>query len=388
MADDKALEARPEQSRRDRDELGRAITEWLAARPGLADVQVTEVVIPESNGMSSETVLVSATWAERGGSTTAAPAEHRLVFRVAPDPDSMPVFEHYDLEAQFRVINDVAALTDVPVPRAIWFEPDPARLGSPFFVMERYDGEVPPDVLPYNFGDNFLYDATVEDRGRLQRRSVELLAKLHAIPDPVENFPYIARATGVDAATTNADALRLHVAALRRHYEFVIADGRPSPLLEAAFAWIEEHWPYSDAPNSGGAERPVLLWGDARIGNVIYRDFEAVAVLDWEMATIGPRELDVSWMIFMHQFFEDVARQLGLPGMPEFMAREDVVAVYEELTGYRPRHLDFFTLLSALQHGIIMSRIGRRAVAFGASEMPADIDDLIMHRQLLRDYMA
>ena len=42
----------------------------------------------------------------------------------------------------------------------------------------------------------------------------------------------------------------------------------------------------------------MLSWGDSRIGNVLYEDFRPVAVLDWEMATVGPRALDVSWIIF------------------------------------------------------------------------------------------
>ncbi|XGU18600.1 phosphotransferase [Rhodococcus sp. 3Y1] len=62
--------------------------------------------------------------------------------------------------------------------------------------------------------------------------------------------------------------------------------------------------------DSGSA---VLCWGDSRIGNVIYRDFEPAAVLDWEMATLGPRELDLGWMIFQHRFFEDLAAMAGLP---------------------------------------------------------------------------
>ena len=34
--------------------------------------------------------------------------------------------------------------------------------------------------------------------------------------------------------------------------------------------------------------RTVFNWGDSRIGNMLWRDFEPVAVLDWEMATVGP----------------------------------------------------------------------------------------------------
>jgi aminoglycoside phosphotransferase (APT) family kinase protein len=84
----------------------------------------------------------------------------------------------------------------------------------------------------------------------------------------------------------------------------------------------------------------------------------------------GPRELDVGWMIYFHRFFEDTAAQLGLPGMPQFLRREDVAARYELLTGYRPRDLDFYTTYAALRFGIISIRTKRRAIHFGESTMP------------------
>ena len=59
---------------------------------------------------------------------------------------------------------------------------------------------------------------------------------------------------------------------------------------------------------------------------MLYRDFEPVAVLDWEMATVGPAEIDVAWMIFLHRFFNDLAQKFELPGIPDFMQRDDVVA--------------------------------------------------------------
>ena len=63
----------------------------------------------------------------------------------------------------------------------------------------------------------------------------------------------------------------------------------------------------------------MVSWGDARIGNMMYRDFEPVAVLDWEMAGLGPRELDLGWMIFLHRFFQDLAEQMACRACPEFM---------------------------------------------------------------------
>ncbi len=374
MSDLPTNEARPEESRRDPQQLQSMIGEWLAHRPELAAAEVIDVHVPESNGMSSETVLVDATWGESGQRRDVG-----LVFRIAPSADAVPVFENYDLEAQFRVMRDVARLSDVPVPKVLWLELDEGPIGAQFFVMERSLGEVPPDVMPYNFGDNFLFDASPADQDRLETNSVRILADLHNIADPVTNFSYL---DGADAAagrvgSTDGDAyLRRHVAKSRAYYDWVVRDGVHSPLLERGFRWLDDNW-----PTSVGEAR--LSWGDARIGNVMYRNFEPVAVLDWEMASIGPREIDLSWMIFLHQFFEDIARVMELPGMPGFMQADRVVEKYTEASGYQPRDLDFYVLYSALQHGIIMSQVQRRAIRFGTAEMPADVDDMILHRDLL-----
>ena len=77
----------------------------------------------------------------------------------------------------------------------------------------------------------------------------------------------------------------------------------------------------------------MLLWGDARVGNVLYRDFQPVAVLDWEMVTLGPRELDVAWMIFAHMVFQELAGLATLPGLPDVMREEDVRATYSGSPG-------------------------------------------------------
>ena len=50
-------------------------------------------------------------------------------------------------------------------------------LGRPFFLMDRVDGIVPPDVMPYTFGDNWLFDAPVDDQRQLQDSTVEVLAE-------------------------------------------------------------------------------------------------------------------------------------------------------------------------------------------------------------------
>ena len=360
--------ARPQASRRDPVELQQRLEAWLCTRlPSGAEPRISTLEVPASNGMSSETVLFEATWRE--GTSTRAQA---LVARVAPDMSAVPVFPVYDLARQFTVMQSVAASTAVPLPELFWCEPDSRPLGAPFFVMQRVEGQVPPDVMPYNFG-SWLSQASPAEQRRLQDATVRVLADLHGIPDAERRFAFLQ-------SGGEGSALGRHVAELWAYYEWV-ADGLHLPLIERCFAWLRAHWPRDEGPT-------VLSWGDARIGNVMYRQFEPVAVLDWEMAALGPRELDVAWLIFMHRFFEDIAAQMGLPGMPQFLRRDDVAATYESLTGHTPRDLDFYTMYAALRHGVIMARVQRRAIHFGQATMPDDVDDLVMHRATRQAMLA
>jgi aminoglycoside phosphotransferase (APT) family kinase protein len=356
---------RPRVSTRDHAELHRRLVTWLGTQ--VASPEISELVVPESNGMSSETLLFEASWDDRD--RPGARVVQACAARLSPDTDAVPVFPVYDLEKQFRVIRLVGERSEVPVPRTLWLETDPAHIGSPFFVMERVDGVVPPDVMPYPFG-SWLSEASAADQARLQDASVQVLARIHG-----------ARVSESDIAFLELDhpgdtALRRHLAEQRSYYEWVVADGARSPLIERTFAWLEDHWPADD----GDA---IISWGDARIGNMMFRDFEPVAVLDWEMAAVGPREIDVGWMVYLHRFLDDIALQAGLPGMPHFMRLADVAAAYERHSGHAPRDLDFFTMYAALRHAIVMSRVARRQVMFGEIDMPDDPDDMIMHRPTL-----
>ena len=356
---------RPVVSTRDPDELRERLQAWLVERVGAAaEPVVSSLRTPERNGMSSETVLFDLETTSGATRTTTA-----YVARLAPETSAVPVFPTYDFDKQFRVMQLVTRTTGVPVPPAPWFEPDPTAVGSPFFVMERVEGEVPPDVMPYNFGDSWLYHASPDEQRQLQDATVTVLAELHSIEIDAHDVSFL------ELDRPEPTPLRRHVADQWDYYKWVSGD-RPQPVIERCFAWLEEHWPDDEGPTA-------LSWGDSRIGNVLYRDFAPVAVLDWEMAGVAPREMDLAWMVFLHRFFEDLAEQLGLPGMPEFLRLPDVAATYERVSGHTPHHLAFFVMYAALRHGIVMSRVQQRSVHFGEAEMPEDPDDLVMHRATL-----
>jgi aminoglycoside phosphotransferase (APT) family kinase protein len=120
---------------------------------------------------------------------------------------------------------------------------------------------------------------------------------------------------------------------------------------------------------------------------MMFRDFEAVAVLDWEMATIGPAEVDLAWMIFMHQFFQDMTVRFGMPGLPDLLQRDHAAAIYEEISGRTPQNLEWFELFAALRFAIVSIRTGLRGVAYGQAEAPDDPDDLIMFRAMLEQML-
>jgi len=343
------------------------LRQWFSARVGAADpVDLTVTERPDSVGFSSASVIFDVVWMQDGARRSGS-----FVARMAPEATAMAVFPRYDMAEQFELLRTVSEHSDVPVPRLHWMEPNASVLGTPFFVMERAHGLVPPDNLPYVF-DGWLLDATSQQRQRLQDSSVEVLAKIHAIVEPESRF----------AALCPTHTLRQHVDAQRAYYRWALADdGVRIPLIERTFEWLEQHWPAEPGPN-------VLSWGDARIGNIMYQDFEPVAVFDWEMAALGPRELDLGWFIFFHRFFQDLAELAGMPGLPDFLRRADVVGNYEALTGCTVRDLDFYLVYAALRHAIIMARIKRRMIHFGEDTLPDDPDDFILHRAALESLLV
>jgi aminoglycoside phosphotransferase (APT) family kinase protein len=323
--------------------------------------------------MSSETIILTGKWEQDG-----QPAEQKWVARVAPSAADVPVFPTYRLDHQFDVIRLVGELTDVPVPRVRWMEKTGDVLGTPFFLMDHVDGIVPPDVMPYTFGGNWFSDAPDEKRRELQDATVEVLAKLHSIPKAEGTFGFLA-----DVDPPGDTPLRRHFGWLKDWYEFAVPDIGRSALVERALAWLEANFPTDVA-----AGEPVLAWGDSRIGNVLYEDFRPVAVLDWEMATVGPRELDVAWIIFAHMVFQELAGLAGLPGLPDVLREEDVRATYEELTGVSLGGLEWFYVYSGVIWCCVFMRTSARRIRFGEIEKPDDVESLFYHASLLRRFVG
>jgi aminoglycoside phosphotransferase (APT) family kinase protein len=328
----------PSPIQRDPDETRRAITGWVGQSfPDVGEIVVTDVRVPPSSGFSGETMLVDATW---GGE------RQELVFRVAPT--TYTVFLDADFEAQYEVMKALAERTDVPMPEMLAFEPDPSWLGSAFSLMRRVVGEAAPDSPPYT-ESGWVMDATAEQRARMCDSGLRAMARVHGTD---------WKALGLERVD------RDEFAYVEDYYAWALAEsGLDNPIMERAMAWIRANRP---APP---AER-ALCWGDSRPGNLLFRDFEVVAVLDWEMVEIGDPLMDVAWWLFL-QRYHTVGSNQPLPS--GFLDEAGVVARWQELTGRTvdPDALRFYVVWAGVRFGIVMMRLGTLFKQFGL--LPAEV---------------
>lgn len=304
------------------------LTPWFRRQLADPGAEITAVGVPEGQGFSSETIFVDV----QGGV-----GAQRFVVKTCPEGEIL--FPVYDLEAQFRCMQLVRAHSDVPAAPVRWLELDERVLGRPFYVMDRVDGVIPPDNLPYTL-DGFLLQASPADQRRLYDSSLAVLAGLHRLDWHACGFGFL------DKAQFGRVGLEQQLAEGRAYLDWV-ARGADHPVPEAAIEKLHQTLPGHPPPLG-------LNWGDSRIGNMIYRDFEPVAVLDWEMALLGPAEVDLGWFLFMHRFF---TTGLGVPDLPGFPSEDEAIATYEALLG-RPVHdLDWYLLWAGLRYGVIMVRL-------------------------------
>jgi aminoglycoside phosphotransferase (APT) family kinase protein len=308
------------------DDIAAGVAAWLAdTRGGHFEVVAAE---RPSEGFSSETVMF----------TVRSPdgADEAFVVRLAPDGDG--AFEHYDLGVQVAA-QRIAADHGIPVAAPTELVADARWLGAPFMVMPTVAGHVGGQVAAR---DRWITDAPVDAQRRFYEGFVDVVASIHRIDPAVARGRVPERDIGGELAYW-------------QHYLDWCADGeRVLPPLDDALAWCVEHRPLTDPP-------PSLLWGDVRIGNVVFDDTMApVAVLDWEMTTVGAAEHDVAWW----RTLEAVQDEFFGRRVPGFPSADDARAHYESRLGRRLQHLAWFEVLALVRSVAVMTRLailGERA---------------------------
>lgn len=300
------------------DELAGPLTGWLVEHLGSKDVVVIGLSRPEA-GQSNDTILCEV--ALKG---------HPLYLVVRRQAVGTTIFREPDVVREARVLQGLAP-SAVPVPEVRWIEPDPSVLGAPFFVMERVNGRVPLGK-PSIHTVGWVPTLTTAERERLWNNALEVLVALHAV-----NWQN-AHQFLLDGDPTNAQ-VGPHVRALVNFYRWSTAE-REFPITDAAVDYLER--------NVAGVEgdSPVLLWGDPRVGNMLFAEDNTVAAaLDWETAMIGPAGRDVAHWLFFDEFQTEAVGIERLAGWPD---RATTIARYEALSGRHLEHLEFFDVMESL----------------------------------------
>ena len=333
--------------RTDRSHYQAALQQWMRrAFPARQDLVVVDIEVPVSTGFSNETVILDAAWVEDGSDR-----EERYAARIEPAdggmfPPQTPRCE-VSVELQYRAMKTVADAGVAPVPPLFGYEPDPAVLGAPFFLMGFVDGRIPADVPRYTEAGFVVDEATPGERRRMVLSAIDTIAGIHSLDWRAAGLDWL------DPSGTGQPTTALQIDLYRRHVISELA-GREHPVLHAALDWLE-----ADDP---GDERIGLTWGDARLGNIILQDYRAAAVLDWEVCALSPTEADMGWwLMFDRMSFDD----MGIARLEGYPTRDEMIARYEHISGRTVREPHYWEVFGAMRFCTIFIRLGDRLTAAG-----------------------
>lgn len=321
-------------TQRDPEATREALRRWLAGKlPAAEDLAISELSAPAATGFSNETILFDAQWLEGGRK-----CEQEFVLRVKPS--GYTVFLESEFEAQYEVMKTLSEHTDVTIPKIWWYETDPATLGADFYAMSRIHGRTPPDTPPYHAG-GWVADLAPAERERLWWSGIDNMARVHRVDYQALGFDKL-----LDRPARGELGLAQQLAYYEEYFDWAQA-GRSVPIAEQTREWVRAKHPESTELG--------LVWGDSRVGNMIFSDDgECAAVLDWEMTTIGPPEEDLGWWLFLDLHH---SQGTGVPRLEGFPTHEETEAHYAELLGRPLSDMHFWKVFAGYRFAVVMMRI-------------------------------
>ncbi len=276
-------------------------------------------------------------------------ANGEYVLRKKPPGKLLP--RAHAVEREHRVMSALAG-SDVPVPRTRLLCTDESVIGTAFYVMDYVPGRVYPNPL--------VPGSTPADRAAVYEDLARVLAALHRVD---------WRANGLDGFGKPDGYMQRQVALWTRQWE--AASVEEMPAMDRLAAWLPEHLPLDD-------QTACIAHGDFRLGNVIIHPTEPriVAVLDWELSTIGHPLADLGYACLSYHLPVGPAGHTGMrgedlagTGIPDEQA---FVASYCRHAGRDiPDSLDIFVVFSMFRLASIAAGVYRRGLDGNASDSRA-----------------
>jgi aminoglycoside phosphotransferase (APT) family kinase protein len=282
-----------------------------------------------------------------------AGGKSNLTYRVACDAGEVvlrrPPLGHilptaHDMAREHRVM---AALdgTAVPVPRVLHLGAADGPLGAPFYVMERVVGHVCRNALPAGYAD------TPAQRAAIGTALVDTLADLHTV-DPA--------AVGLDDFGRPAGFMERQLRRWSQQWDASKADDHPE--LDALRDVLVATRPEQRAA--------AIVHGDYRLDNTVLHPTEPgriVAVLDWEMGTLGDPLADLGALLaYWSEAGDDGVRAAARIVPPVtagegFPTRAEVVARYAQRTGFDVSDVAWYEAFACFKLAVVCQGIAARA---------------------------
>lgn len=260
---------------------------------------------------------------------------------IRMEPRGRQIFLAPDIAKEFRIAQ---GLTEAGLPTAppIAIELSGDVLGAPFMVMGEVHGSAPLG-RPSMHVAGLLTALNSAQRKQLSNAAIDALAAVHSV-DWRRTHGFLS------------GSLDQHLGHLDRWYQWTV-QGRTFPITDAALAFL--------LANRAGLEKSedVLLWGDARPGNILFAaDQSVAAILDWEAALIGPRGLDLGYWLMMDRFHADA---IGIERLPGWPTETETVARYSASAGMNVPDLDYFIVMGAFFMATTMIRAADMGITSG-----------------------
>lgn len=252
----------------------------------------------------------------------------------------------HQVDREFRVLKALAS-TDVPVPHVYALCQDDDVLGSAFYVMEFVPGRV--------FFDPRLPGVPATDRTAIFDSMGETIAKLHSV-DPM--------AIGLADYGRPAQYMQRQVARWSKQYR--LSETEAIPAMDRLIEWLPERLPESDEIR--------IVHGDIRLDNMLIHPTEprVVAVLDWELSTLGDPLADfannaLAWRVEPDLFRGMAGSDLAALGIP---SEEDYVAAYSRRVGRAASASDWdvYVVFNLFRMAAILQGIAKRALEGTAAD--------------------
>jgi len=267
----------------------------------------------------------------------------------------------HDMGREHRII---AALgpTDVPVPPVIGLCSDIDVTGAPFYVMGYVEGHVVRDAA-------VAAEFSAEQRAQTGRSIVETLARIHAVEPDAVGLGDLGRKEGYIARQ------------LKRWYgQWEQSKTRDLPDVDVAHERLR-----ASIPEQGPA---TIVHGDYRLDNcMVDGDGSVIAVLDWEICTLGDPLADVG--LLMVYWAEASDQRSALPGsattLEGYPRRAELLDRYAEISGRDVSNIDFYTAFGYWKLACILEGVYARYVG---GSMGRDGADFAMFAEQVRSLAA